>query len=65
MKRILTTLVLVSLIACFGIQTLGQEMAEGIAFEAEGTLFAQVVQKAEKFRKAGFRGLLYFLVRAL
>lgn len=54
MKRILTTLVLVSLIACFGIQTLGQEMAEGIAFEAEGTLFAQVVQKAKSSGKLIF-----------
>lgn len=34
------------LFACFAIQTMGQETSKGIAFEKEGTLFRQAVEKA-------------------
>ncbi|MDE5610714.1 MAG: thioredoxin domain-containing protein, partial [Odoribacter sp.] len=39
---------------CFGWQAWGQEVNKGIAFEAEGTLFAQAVQKAKSTGKLIF-----------
>lgn len=46
MKKTLVTLTLTLLFACFALQATGQETSKGIAFEKEGTLFRQAVQKA-------------------
>lgn len=54
MKRILVNIVFVSLIVCFCGQVWGQEVTEGVAFEEEGTSFAQVLQKAKSSGKLVF-----------
>lgn len=46
MKKNLTKLTFILLFACMGLQAMGQDASKGIAFEKEGTLFRQAVQKA-------------------
>ncbi len=54
MKKYLTTSMLFLLFTCFGWQVMGQEENKGIAFEPEGTLFRQAVQKAMSTEKLIF-----------
>lgn len=54
MKKNLTTLTLTLLFACFAMQAVGQGTSKGMAFEKEGTLFNQAVQKAKSTGKLIF-----------
>ncbi len=54
MKKKLTTLLFTFFFACLACQAIGQAANRGIAFEAEGTLFKQAVQKAKSTGKLIF-----------
>ncbi len=54
MRKNLTLFTLTLLLTCFSMQVMGQDASKGIAFEKEGTLFRQAVQKALSQQKLIF-----------